>query len=72
MTDEAGIRDRVEILAKTIREANDAGIVSSPAFVVEKQLPYGSPLIEDEDLPDYALEFFRELHDVYQLFSHLS
>lgn len=69
MTDRDGLRHRIEMLAQTIREARQAGIVSSPAFVVEKELPYTSSFIADERLPEYALEFFETLQPVYELFN---
>lgn len=68
MTDRDGLRCRIEQLAQTVREVEDADIVSSPAFVVEKEIPYTSPLVADERLPEYTLEFFETLQPVYELF----
>lgn len=68
MTDRNGLRRRIEMLAQTIREAIQANLVSSPAFVVEKELPYTSSFVADERLPEYALEFFETLQPVYELF----
>lgn len=68
MTDRSGLRRRIELLARTVREAERADIVSSPAFVVEKEFPYTSPFVSDEHLPEYVLEFFKTLQPVYELF----
>jgi hypothetical protein len=68
MTDLDGLRSRIELLTRTVREANDAGIVSSPAFVVEKELPYTSPFVDDDQLPEHVLEFFETLQPIYELF----
>jgi hypothetical protein len=68
MTDRQGLRCRIEQLARTVREAEDADIVSSPAFVVEKEIPYTSPFVADDRLPEHVLEFFETLQPVYELF----
>ena len=69
MTDRDGFRDRVELLARTVREAKDSSIVSSPAFVVEKQLPYTSSFVDNDQLPEHVLNFFETLQPVYELFA---
>ena len=68
MTDREGLRQRIKQLARTVREAEDADVVSSPAFVVEKEIPYTSPFVADERLPERVLEFFETLQPVYELF----
>lgn len=68
MTNRDGLRRRVEQLAQTVREAEDANIVSSPAFVVEKEIPYTSPFVADDCLPKHVLEFFETLQPIYELF----
>jgi hypothetical protein len=66
MTTEESLERRISTLAESVRESRNLGRERS--FVIEKQIPFTSNLIEDEDLPEYALEFFQALEPVYHEF----
>lgn len=69
MTDESGIEERLSLIARSVREAENAGIGNEKSFVIEKQIPYSSDLIERKELVDYTLEYFETLLPVYRHFA---
>lgn len=69
MTDQEGLEARLSLIARSVREANEARIGQEKSFVIEKQIPYDSDLIEREELVDWTLEYFETLLPVYEYFS---
>jgi hypothetical protein len=66
--DEASIKDRLGVIGRAVRETTDANIGNEKSFVIEKQIPYASNIIEQEELVDWTLEYFQTLLPVYEYF----
>jgi hypothetical protein len=69
MSDEEGIENRLSLIARSVREANEAKIGQEKSFVIEKQIPYNSEFIDKKELVDHTLEFFETLLPVYEHFA---
>ncbi len=69
MSDEEGIENRLSLIARSVREANEAKIGQEKSFVIEKQIPYNSEFIDNKELVEYTLEFFETLLPVYEHFA---
>jgi hypothetical protein len=67
--DEASVTDRLGVIGRAVRETTDANIGHEKSFVIEKQIPYGSDLIEKKELVDWTLEYFQTLLPVYEYFA---
>lgn len=67
--EEAGITDRLDVIGRAVRETTDAGIGHEKSFVIEKQIPHSSDLIEQKKLVDWTLEYFQTLLPVYECFA---
>lgn len=67
--EEASITDRLGVIGRAVRETTDAGIGHEKSFVIEKQIPYSSDLIEQKKLVDWTLDYFQTLLPVYEYFA---
>jgi len=64
----ASISDRLGVIGRAIRETTDAGVGNEKSFVIEKQIPYSSDLLDQTELVDWTLEYFQTLLPVYEYF----
>jgi len=68
MTSDEGLDQKISNLALAVREARSADIGTKRSLVVEKQIPYTSDTIDQEEIVGYTLEFFESLLPVYEHF----